>query len=377
MNERNTKVLTQEQIKEFLDQGVLVADNIFDFQEIQDAADGLSETLAKNGVDVTDIEGTGHNLSLLSSTNGSGGVVDLFYDDWKMAITSNPRLFQATTELWNQAYCSKGEARGDLLKEESFKWHQHGAFDCNKGYMYIDRIGFRLPTALSDKLGAKLKSENGRRKGRKTNSLQRSLTPHLDCCPIDFFSDRNMKWRPIQCFISLTTNLDPNTGGFEALPGFHLDFENWIGNRVPTVYSKKINGVVKEVISPPPCIGEYTHIRPKEDASIMEKIRHIPVRTGSVVFWDNRIPHGNAYRHDGNIPRAVVYCSFLPDVPVNRKYVQNQLDKYKKGKSPSDQWTKRPNDDDVVNTGEIRNNSTSNDLVRKLLGIENWDSKFF
>jgi hypothetical protein len=35
-------------------------------------------------------------------------------------------------------------------------------------------------------------------------------------------------------------------------------------------------------------VGEYTHLDPTLDRDIMGRITHIPVRAGSVVFWDNR-----------------------------------------------------------------------------------------
>ena len=75
------------------------------------------------------------------------------------------------------------------------------------------------------------------KKKKKLRSLQRSLNPHLDCCP-DTFCDpkhaKTTKWRPIQCFVSLTDNLEPHTGGFEAvLGGFHRSFDDWARNRTP------------------------------------------------------------------------------------------------------------------------------------------------
>jgi hypothetical protein len=43
---------------------------------------------------------------------------------------------------------------------------------------------------------------------------------------------------------------------------------------------------------------EYTHIQTKEDSDVLAQIQHIPVRAGSAVFWDNRIPHANSYCND-------------------------------------------------------------------------------
>jgi len=123
---------------------------------------------------------------------------------------------------------------------------------------------------------------------RKTVTIQRSLTPHLDCCPDTYYSTSGKsKWRPIQCFVSLTDNLEPNTGGFEAAPGFHRSFCQWTEERknAPSTIIKrdKQSGAKSFVDVPAPCIGEYTHIRPKEDGKVMKLVQHIPVRAGSVV----------------------------------------------------------------------------------------------
>lgn len=67
-----------------------------------------------------------------------------------------------------------------------------------------------------------------------------------------------------------------------------------------------------------------------------------------IIFYQryNSIPHANAYRHDGTIPRAVVYCSFLPDVPINRQYVKQQLQNWIEGRFPSgNQWINHSNND--------------------------------
>ena len=333
-------VLTDDQIQEFVQHGVLVVSDILTTQEVNDAMLGLEQTLTRHGVDTKNLEGTGRGLAQLSSTNGSGGVLDLFYDNWKMAIASHPRLFRATTQLWGAAYCHRGEQREDVPRDDMFKWHPYGPFEPNRGFMYVDRVGYRLPTMLAEKLGGNVSGlqTTDSAKTKKCKPLQRSLTPHLDCCPGTFFSETNAKWRPIQCFVSLTTNLDQNTGGFEAASGFHRDFEEWAASRPPSVISRKINGISRKTAVPAPCLGEYTHIRPREDSGIMKRMKHIPVTAGSAVFWDNRIPHGNAYRNDSDHARVVVYCSFLPDVAVNRPFVDRQLHNFLRLRNPSDQW---------------------------------------
>jgi hypothetical protein len=82
---------------------------------------------------------------------------------------------------------------------------------------------------------------------------------------------------------------EPNHGGFEAARGFHIHFEEWAKSRHRTTYSSngKLNndGIAS---SHTLCVGEYTHIRPREDAPVMKMIQHIPVQAGSAVFWDER-----------------------------------------------------------------------------------------
>ena len=302
-------------------------------------------------------------FAALSSTGGSGGVLDIFYDEWKMKLACDPSLFAITTQLWKAAYCHAGEAQESLSKDDQHRWHPFGAIDPSKGYVYIDRIGYRLPTELSTKLGNTI---NGHKK-KKLRPLQRSLTPHLDCCPESMYSNIS-KWRPIQCFVALTDTMQPNTGGFEAAPGFHRTFDDWTKNRQPTTVAQ--NGITKEVS--PPCVGAYTHIRPQEDADVMKQVTHVSVPAGSVVFWDNRIPHANAYRHDGLSPRVVVYCSLLPDLELNRSYVRKQLQDWTSGVPPRDQWNNIQQDDQVLSAGTGMDSLTP--LGRKLMGVDDWES---
>lgn len=148
--------LTPEQLHSFVQDGVLVVENILNEEELQSAVAGLHKTLNSHGVDPDRLEDTGQLLRHLSSTNGSGGVLDLFYDEWKIKIVAtNSKLFAATAQLWEEAYCHNNETKEEVPINDRFQWHPYGAFDCTKGYMYIDRIGYRLPTVLAETLGAK------------------------------------------------------------------------------------------------------------------------------------------------------------------------------------------------------------------------------
>jgi len=394
--------LSEEQVREFVREGVLVVDDVLSQQELEAARVGLDDTLRRHGIEPSNLAETGRALRKLSSTNGSGGVLDVFFEPWKLQVATNPALFAVTTQLWEAAFLCRDDAaqeRDAVPEDERFRWHPYGAFDCQTGYCYIDRIGYRIPTKLAEQLGAEVETEQPQsgkkiKTRRPRQALQRSLTPHLDCCPDNMYENKT-KWRPIQCFVSLTDNLLPKTGGFEAVRGgFHRNFDTWAKYRPPTVFaSKKGNGIDATTITTSisaPCVGEYTHIRPKEDRNVMQRIQHVPVKAGAAVFWDNRVPHANAYRHDGVVPRSVVYCSFLPDIALNRMYVRRQLANWMEGRQPADPWIRpeknRVDEIAAAKCGDGRDHeacdlrflgsgmSSLNQLQRNLLGIVPWEN---
>jgi hypothetical protein len=165
----------------------------------------------------------------------------------------------------------------------------------------------------------------------KKKLLQRSLAPHLDCCPTDLygFATRDNegvggdgpdallpRWRPIQATISLTDTLSPNEGGFEAVLGFHREFEDYFNGGTtpsPSTSAGSGGGVSSESnsdsvestspkimksdvhpLSPTLCVGQFTALRSKEDSAVVERYTHVPAKAGSAVFWDWRIPHANS-----------------------------------------------------------------------------------
>ena len=369
--------LTKEQKETFLRDGVLVVENILSPEEVERARCGLNDTLRRHNVDPQDLQHTSKKLRLLSSTNGSGGVLDVFYAAWKMDIATNEKLLSVIAQLWDVGFGTCSETTKDY---DDFRRHPHGPFDVNKAYIYIDRIGYRIPTKLSEEVGSQHGEENTQEahsssKKRRNWPLQRSLTPHLDCCPQTILENDVTivsKWRPLQSFVSLTDNLEPNTGGFEAVPGFHRQFNEWARTRHPSVGKKHKDGTPLMITGRDLCKGEYTHIRPVEDKDVLCRVQHVPCRAGSAVIWDNRIPHGNARRNDSEIAREVVYASFLPDVKVNRLYVRNQLKSYLERRIPSDQWIEHKSAGTPVEIAYDDQEYNFTLLGRKLMGMDNW-----
>lgn len=288
---------------------------------------------------MNDLENTADKLTNISSTGGAGGILDVFYEDWKLRINEHPKIVDSITELWKFTYAS---GHPHFL-------HPHGLFDPQKAFMYIDRICFRVSDDISQKFS----------KGRRRN-LQRSLTPHLDCCPHRLYDKSEKvhpKWRPIQAFIALSDTPYPEMGGFEACRGLHKHFDEWTMSR-PGAGSDGADPL------PPPCVGEFTPIRPKEDADILSRFEHIPCHAGDLVLWDYRIPHANSRRNTSQEARRVVYIGLLPAIPMNKAYAEYQLERYLSGIVPDDQWhehmTSQPNSYVFSNVG------------RKLMTMDSW-----
>jgi hypothetical protein len=302
---------------------------------------------------------------------------------WKLGLVTDAKIFSIISQLWSIGFKTGGSKQGTTVEADAFKEHPFGSFNPNKGYAYIDRVGYRIPTHLSESVGNDIAQqtqqkgghENANSKPKRPRPLQRSLTPHLDCCPHTLISNdaarnESSKWRPLQSFVSLTDNLKPNTGGFVAAPRFHRQFTKWAISRAPSFGKINKNGGRKMKSGNELCKGAFTPLRPEEDANVLEQMQHIPCRAGSFVVWDNRIPHGNARRNDNpKEVREVIYVSFLPaDVPQNQKYVEQQLKDYKEGNIPTDQWIEAAGRTDKDKKDCFQFSA----LGRKLMGIDPW-----
>jgi hypothetical protein len=194
-----THVLTKDDIDEFRRRGVLVLRSVIKRQEVQKIKEEFHQYLCSQNVDPDNLAELGNELAKLSSTGGAGGILDVFYADFKLPLNEHPAIVSTIMELWQHTYA---DCSGIFT-------HPFGKFDSQKGYMYIDRVCFRVPDSISKLFGH-----------TKKTSLQRSLTPHIDCCPQHMYEDvgdkKFSKWRPIQAFIALTDSLEPDVGGFEG-----------------------------------------------------------------------------------------------------------------------------------------------------------------
>ncbi|CAM9203507.1 unnamed protein product [Chrysoparadoxa australica] len=251
-------------------------------------------------------------------------------------------------QLWAATY---GKHRylslfsGQVPQLEGFE-HEFQDLDPEKGFIYIDRVCCRIPDAIND-LHANKSAGDKQGKRSRSRGIQRSLTPHLDCCPHGPFPDRSKpypKWRPIQSFIALTDTLEADQGGFECVRGFHKEFASWASSR---------EGQVNRggVLQPPPCVGDFTPIRPQQDAQVLQRVNHVSVPAGAAVFWDRKLPHANAAKNTSQQCRQVVYCGLIPYCEMNTNFAAHQLQKLSLRIKPTDQWVAQEERQEVAKDG--------------------------
>jgi len=316
-------------IEEFKKRGVVVVPGVLSAEEVLSVREGFQEYLFEaSGFDASSAERLGEtaaSLGQLSSTGGAGGILDIFWADFKMPVLEHAGVVAAFSALWQATFASG--------QREHFE-HDYGAFDASQPVAAVDRVCFRLPDALSAAAGTSSKKGD--------IPLQRHLAPHLDCCPHSALGPDTpssgtaaAKWRPVQAFVSLV-DTGPEQGGFECCPSLHREFHQWAASRPPSISVSKSSGKVKEM--PPPCLGAFTPMRPKEDADVLARFESVPCQAGDLVLWDNRLPHANSRCHSGAAPREVVYVGLLPPVPQNLQYATDQLQRLRTGRLPADFW---------------------------------------
>ena len=300
------RILTEAQIAAFIRDGYVVVPGVLSKERLAAARRGLAATLARHGVSIEDAA-THEGLRRLSTTRGAGGVLDLFYDRWKLDLTlATPAYADAYRDLFEATYGTNAGL-----------WaHPYGAVAAEGLWAHVDRVGVRVPDAAG-----------------KKRALQRSLTPHLDCCPDRLHAGggkRFPRWRPIQCFLALDDALEADQGGFECCGGFHRRFEEYYKDR-----AARAGGSL-------PCVGDFIALTMRDDAAVVAGVGHVPVPAGAAVFWDQRVPHANARRNTKHEARAVAYGGFLPRTRLNDAYATEQRRRFLLGEPQPDFWTDGP-----------------------------------
>lgn len=141
---------------------------------------------------------------------------------------------------------------------------------------------------------------------------------------------------------------DETMGGFQCVPGFHKNLEEWIA-RQPA----DRNPHAPDLNRLPPGL----------------KVTPIAARAGDLIIWNVRLAHGNGY-NQSNRPRFAQYISMHPAREDDETYRQGRIERWQKRQPPPASW--------VVGDPrhkEEREGSTAQltPLGRKLLGLDSWD----
>jgi hypothetical protein len=118
--------------------------------------------------------------------------------------------------------------------------------------------------------------------------------------------------------------------------------------------------------------GQFTRLHRCHD--LVRRLKPVLAPAGSVVVWDNRLPHATAPHHVGRDSREAVFLTYLPAIPRNRNYADRQLNNYRIGQLPPD--FRHSRSEVSHQREESCNPSESHEftaLGRKLMGIEEWD----
>jgi hypothetical protein len=338
--------LSESQIASFRKNGFLVVENVFSQERIEKASKEFHLFL-KTALDIDHVD-----ISSSKGLSGSefAGMVDVYYQEWKMQLNDDPLFVEIMRDLFKGTYASKEAENPDDLFHNPFL-----PFDGANLFFYIDRANYRLPSKIlkTRKLQIHVdsdpkflysnypKNESELLKAAEymKTFLSSSENGH-DNFPECRFKTR---WRPIQSFVALTDNPTGNLGGFLCAPGSHKN-----------VCSLKFaHNFPKEF--------EFTEL--KDFQEICERIQDISYKRGDVVLWDWRTAHTNSEHHLGNVPREAVYIQCIPDIPLNRIYAKAQLRSFKRMMIPPDFNPGISYSEKVVG-----NAYSPSDLGRELLG---------
>ena len=191
---------------------------------------------------------------------------------------------------------------------------------------YVDRVCCRLPDHILADSGVKL---------------------HIDMRPGTNGLNNVKKWRPIQSSLALTDHCGGDSGGLKLVSGFHKEFNEFF------------NGFECEND-----YGEFFRMHDKSYEAINKRCLPVTVPAGSLVLWDTRLPHKTCQKLSGFDTREVLFMAYIPNVPLNIEYRNEQRDAIINKKAPPSYCGK--NGIDVLRDYELEELS---EFQKKMLNI--------
>lgn len=109
--------------------------------------------------------------------------------------------------------------------------------------------------------------------------------------------NNGMRTRKLQGILALVDCHEEN-GGFHAVPGFQHYINTWTKQNQEACFDSNKG-------------GDPTTVQIPENDPIRQHIQRMPIRKGSLLVWDNRLPHGN-FPNNSNAMRIVQYLHMAP-----------------------------------------------------------------
>jgi hypothetical protein len=110
-------------------------------------------------------------------------------------------------------------------------------------------------------------------------------------------TNNGMRVRKLQAILALVDCREED-GGFHAVPGFQHYIATWAKEN-ERVCLRSNQG------------GDPTTVQIPADDPMREHIQRMPIRKGSLLVWDSRLPHGN-YPNNSNRMRIIQYLHMAP-----------------------------------------------------------------
>lgn len=256
--------LTPELLNDFLENGYVVIEGILTQEQIDQSRQSMHTYIEK-------YKGISHNdiLSGVSAPTNTirkkGLTSELFYSKFKMDLHLDQRLYLTFKEI-----CKAIDP------------------NCKDVVPYIDRVCYRLPDHILNEGGLKL---------------------HIDRNPWN--TTKAKKIRSVQAFITLTDHYGSNSGGLCVVPRFHKTFDEY--------FAKSYNKSEAEAG------GEFYRMHGKEHTVAQNQLVPVQAPAGSLVIWNNNLPHATCEKLESYDTREVIFLTYLPtNIATNVKYWKDQ-----------------------------------------------------
>lgn len=110
----------------------------------------------------------------------------------------------------------------------------------------------------------------------------------------------------MQGFLALTDHYGNESGGLKLVKGFHTSFNE---------YFEKGSNKKESSTSIVETYGKFFRMHDKSFFSLQKKCEAINIPAGSLVVWDNRLPHATCEKLSRFDSREVIYMSYIPNIP--------------------------------------------------------------